>query len=277
MKILYYGAGWPTNIGNAFIDLGAMALLKEADPNATVGFASEMPRWFFNQKGTMSYGLDVAAYTECDVVAFSGMAMCPEFVEVNGPTIKELDRKGTKILLMGTGAQSYSESDQNVFGDFLEGIRTLAFISRDDNSFDMFADRVTRPYRGIDCAFFLPEAFTPFKMGERPYIVYAFDSRPTPWCHREGYSTVFAHHNCWSGPRSDYDKSFTLISDIPYDYLTLYANAAEVHSDRVHACVAGLSYGVKTRFYNPTPRGSLFPMRYIQIEFMLVWRGYPME
>jgi polysaccharide pyruvyl transferase WcaK-like protein len=41
----------------------------------------------------------------------------------------------------------------------------------------------------------------------------------------------------------------TLISDLPSDYLSIYAQAAEVHSDRVHACIAALSFGNRARFY----------------------------
>ena len=38
----------------------------------------------------------------------------------------------------------------------------------------------------------------------------------------------------------------------------LYSNAKEVHSDRVHACVAALAYGIPARFYYDTPRAGLF-------------------
>jgi hypothetical protein len=50
----------------------------------------------------------------------------------------------------------------------------------------------------------------------------------------------------------------TLVSDIPEDYLTLYAQAEETHADRVHACVASLSYGKRARLYSSTPRRALF-------------------
>ena len=64
---------------------------------------------------------------------------------------------------------------------------------------------------------------------------------------------------CWPVLREEFArKTCTLVSDIPHDYLALYANAEEVHSDRVHACVAALAYGRKARLYHPTLRGSLF-------------------
>ena len=98
IRILYYGAGWPTNIGNAFIDLGAMAVLRAAAPNAQIAFASEMPRWFFgrgnqtslqkrfgqffkpkslkeiSKPSVMDKALDVGSVTQCDLVVFAGMA-----------------------------------------------------------------------------------------------------------------------------------------------------------------------------------------------------------
>lgn len=272
LKILYYGAGWPTNIGNAFIDLGAMALLRSAIPEATFAFASEMPRWFFShrQQGRLRFGrrahesrvnnaLDVAALTECDLVVFAGMAMCEEFIEVNGPPVLTLSQRGVPILLLGTGGASYSPAERTRFADFLRQVRPIGFVSRDDDSYELFADMAPRVYRGIDCAFFLPEAYTPFSLHLQPFVVAAFDATQEPVLDLKGRLLVRTHHDCWGPIPARYSaRERTLISDIPYDYLTLYANAEEVHSDRVHACVAALAYGRKARLYHPTPRGSLF-------------------
>ena len=49
-----------------------------------------------------------------------------------------------------------------------------------------------------------------------------------------------------------------LISDCLEDYLFLYSNAKEVHSDKVHACVAAFAYGTPARLYYDTPRAKLF-------------------
>jgi len=50
----------------------------------------------------------------------------------------------------------------------------------------------------------------------------------------------------------------TLISDIPEDYLNIYANADAVYSDRIHACIASLGFGNYARLYSSTPRYNLF-------------------
>ena len=270
-KILYYGAGWPTNIGNAFIDLGAMAALKRAFPQAKIGFASEMPRWFFGYRNRaqggitsrhdfpgMDRAMDIGALVECDLVVFSGMAMCEEFVAVNGPTLMEIRRRGIPVILMGTGGCVYDDGEKRIFGDFLRRLEPVGFISRDDVSFETYRSAVKRAYKGVDCGFFLREAFEPFSLSLPPYVVANFDTMEEPSLPTHGRLLIRSHHNCWAAPESHYCRSHTLISDIPQDYLTLYANAEEVHTDRVHACVATLSYGRKARFYRATPRGSLF-------------------
>ncbi len=274
IRILYYGGGWPTNIGNAFIDLGATAIIRAAAPNAQIGFASEMPRWFFGRgaKGsrkfrfwrvggepTMDNALDVASVTRCDLVIFAGMAMCEEFIKVNGPSVLALSRRGVPVFLLGTGALTYSEQEKSMFGDFLSQLNPIGFVSRDDESYEMFADFVDHAYRGIDCGFFVPDAYMPLPLVLSPYVVSTFDSVPEPEVDLNGRRLIRAHHDCWALPRRSYLRTHnTLISDIPHDYLALYANAEEVHSDRVHACVAALAYGRQVRFYHPTPRASLF-------------------
>lgn len=282
IKILYYGGGWPTNIGNAFIDLGAMAILHAAVPNAHVTFASEMPRWFFSSGAKRSQilksrrfqfwggeqtieepiqdnALDIATVTDCDLVVFSGMAMCEEFVRVNGPTILSLSSRGVPVLLLGTGALEYSQPEKRLYGDFLRKVKPVGFVSRDDRSYEMFADYVPQAQKGIDCGFFVLEAYTPFPLVLPAYIVATFDSTPEPALDLKERQMIRAHHDCWTPLNKEQTSTAnTLISDIPYDYLALYANAEEVHSDRVHACVAALAYGRHARLYHPTPRGSLF-------------------
>lgn len=283
IRILYYGAGWPSNIGNAFIDLGAMAVLRSAVPNSQIAFASEMPRWFFGpgiqksqpkrfrrlrlwksaeqarKPSTMDHALDMASVTQCDIVVFSGMAMCEEFIKVAGPSVLELTTLGVGVLLLGTGALTYSRDERMLFGDFLQKVNPIGFVSRDDQSYEMFESFASQAHKGIDCAFFVQEAYSPFPLLLPPYIVSTFDSMPEPELILNGRKLIRAHHDCLGPSLMNYTNTeSTLISDIPYDYLALYSNAEEVHSDRVHACITALAYGRKARLYHPTPRGSLF-------------------
>ena len=273
-RVLYYGAGWPTNIGNAFLDLGAMALLRAALPDAQIGFASEMPRWFFGPgvalrkrwrrwrgepPAKMDDALDVAAVTECDLVVIAGMAMCEEFVQVNGPTLLALAARGVPTLLMGTGGLVYHAAEKQLFGAFMRQLRPVGFVSRDTRSFELFGEFADEPFDGVDCGFFVSDAYRPFPLTLPPYIAVTFDALPEPPIEHGERQVIRAHHDSWGPIPARYRGTpRTLVSDIPFDYLALYAGAEEVHSDRVHACVAALSYGRPARLYHPTPRGSLF-------------------
>jgi len=281
LTILYYCSGWPINIGNAFLDLGALAILRAALPDANIVLASEMPRWiFFNSlkeqkrsKGffksksndlaskhdVMERALDIGAVMKCDLAVFSGMAMCEEFLTINGPPVLALAERGIPSLLLGTGADHYNKKEEELFGKFLAQLKPMAFISRDEPSFEMFARFVPNSVRGIDCGWFLSSAYTPPPLTLSPYVVSTFDSKPEPDLDAKGRLIVRSHHECWGPSPTHYlrDKN-TLISDVPYDYLNLYAFAEEVHSDRVHACVAGLSYGRPVRLYSNSPRSALF-------------------
>jgi hypothetical protein len=272
INILYYGAGWPTNIGNAFIDIGSMELIRTAIPDSNIFFASEMPRWFFEycpsenslisrcfKKSKINNALDIAAVTECDVVVISGMSMCEEFIKINGPTLEKLSKNNTSVLFVGTGAEVYTETEKKACKNFYKKLNLLGFISRDDNSYDSFSDSFPWSEKGIDCGFFVADAYKPAKLSLQPYVVVTFDSIPEPVSVTQLHNVVRAHHNTLLCiPKNSINKKETLISDIPYDYLTLYANSVETHSDRVHACVAALSYGVPAKLYSDSPRGSLF-------------------
>jgi hypothetical protein len=280
-RILYYGGGWPTNIGNAFIDLGAMALLRAAVPGADVGFASELTPWLFlhgarpprasarrwtaplrrdgAEAGAVENALDVASVTACDLVVFAGMAMCQEFIEVNGPSVQALARRGVPVLLLGTGGLTFDVTEIAAFRSFLRTVEPVAVIARDARSIEAYRDTAPVTHAGIDCGFFVPEAFAPFPLELPPYAVLNFDGREPVHPDTPGLLQVHAHHECFDRiPPGRLRKPRTLISDLPHDYLTLYAGAEEVHSDRVHACVATLAYGRRARFYGTTPRASLF-------------------
>lgn len=256
--IMFYGGGWPTNIGNAVISLGAIALLQAAAPTARVINISGMPRWFFGDRDAHK-ALDMAAITKCDLAVFAGMSHCEEFVRVNGPTILKLRERGVPVLLLGTGARLYTPEEKKIFFAFLEQARPIAVIARDRDTYEAYADTCGRTVSGIDCGFFVSMAYEPVGVDYPPYVVVNFDSTKPPPIDFGGREIIYTHHDCWGKiPTKKKTKPNTLISDLPYDYLTLYANAECVYSDRVHACVAALSYARKAQLFHSTPRGGLF-------------------
>ena len=256
--IMFYGGGWPTNIGNAVIGLGAIALLQAAAPTARVINLSGMPRWLFGDQHAHK-ALDVAGICGCDLAVFAGMSHCEEFVRVNGPTILKLRERGVPVLLLGTGARLYTPAEKKMYSAFLKQVQPIAVVARDRETYEAYADTVEQTVAGIDCGFFVSMAYGPVAVDLPPFVVVNFDAGEVPTIDSGGREIVYTHHDCW-GPIVEERKTKlnTLISDLPYDYLTLYANAECVYSDRVHACVAALSYGRKAQLFHPTPRGGLF-------------------
>lgn len=55
-----------------------------------------------------------------------------------------------------------------------------------------------------------------------------------------------------------YKNPNSTASDEPWTYLNIYSNASFTLSDRVHACVATLSYGNSAMLFTPSPRKALF-------------------
>lgn len=49
----------------------------------------------------------------------------------------------------------------------------------------------------------------------------------------------------------------SVVADEPYTYLSVYANAQSVYTDRVHAAVAAIAYDVPVQMFSATPRRAL--------------------
>lgn len=265
MRIAYYGACYPTNIGNAFIDYGSIYTIKTAVPDAKVFYASELPRWIFKtNRSDMDRSIDLAELMDVDFVVVSGMTLCNDFIEAEGAILKRMQDRGVKLIFNGCGGAVYTKEEVNNFREFLKNINGSIFISRDERSYNFYKDYCLNSLNGIDCAFFLSDAFSPAPLIAKEYAVYNFDSMKEPKI-ENSKRVIRTHHSCFTflqKKRFRRSKLFkerdVLISDIPEDYLNIYANALTIYSDRVHACIAGLSFGRSARLYSHTLRGGVF-------------------
>ena len=280
VKIGLYIGSWPQNIGNAFFDLGAKAILQQAIPEATFYPMGGAVHWMFMASNKHHNGriknrandvfkikpqypdnsLEIGQFAEVDLIVFAGMSMCREFVENNGRTFIEASKRGVATLGLGAGGALYNEDEANVFSEFLGNLNRSAIITRDDDTFDLFSGRIKNMWSGIDCAFFLPDYYTPPRLALPSYDVENFDYVDEhPKIDHGGRKVIYTHHDLWGPlPQRYIRKPDTLVSDVPEDYLTLYSQVTETYADRVHACVASLAYGNRAKLYSETPRKSLF-------------------
>lgn len=274
-----YAGSWPQNIGNAFFDLGAEAIIRELMPDAIITRTGGAVHWMFNNSSTRTKSilgrgirkinpdfhtengnsLEISSIGKFDLIVFAGMSMTTEFVRNNGRSLIDATRNGAAVLGLGTGSSSYSKNETLAFSDFFNSLENSAIVTRDLDTYENYAPHIKNISSGIDSAFFLPEYFTPPQLVLDEYDVFVFDNMKQPRNLLANESTLYAHHDMWGPlPRKYTSKKNTLVSDVPEDYLSLYANCRAVYSDRVHACVASLAYGNAAKLFTNSPRKALF-------------------
>lgn len=286
MRVIYYDSGWPLSIGNAFLDYGSAYAIKRAAPNAELHYASEVPRWICWANGiSMDRSLDMADIMDVDYVVVSGMNMCDEFAEVHGPVVKRMAERGVKVVFSGCGGYLYTTQEVENFKHFLGSFKPYGFVARADVDFENFKGFFEKSYCGVDCAFFISDAFKPAPLLIKDYVVYTFDTIREPAIEAHGKKIIRTHNACMEVLPQSFDrresrivfqkkwpfvkdhKDFvrryyrhpdTLISDKPEDYLNLFAHAHATYADRVHSCVPTLAFGHWARLYSDTPRAYLF-------------------
>lgn len=285
ITVLHNGGGWITNIGNAFLDFGSMQSIKEACPDADTHLTSVLNRWvsyhmnkgligrLVNEASDISNVFNLQDYGKVDYITQSGAFLAEHWFDLHGQVLLDLKEKGIKLIINGGGMTdtTYNENQIEKTRKYLEKIRPYAFISRDKISFESFKDIAEHSYNGIDCAFFLSDYYKPLCLDIPPYIVLNFDRQIEPDMLDEDLGEtkkiLRTHHSFWHNfkpknyPKMQkyyYQKQNTMISEIPHDYLNIYANTIATYSDRVHACVASFSYGRPARLFSSSPRSLLF-------------------
>lgn len=238
--------------------MGLKYLLKAAFPGATLYPVGGAVRYLFNHNQTgrrlAANCFEIGEVADIDILAYPGMSICDEFIADNGPTFIHAASRGIGILAVG--ALRYTAKEAANYIRFAERLGRYALITRDDDTFAMFNGRLNHVYSGIDNAFSLSRAYTPPRLSLGAYDVANFDAGPVPADLPHAKENIVYTHHKFSGDLEEgfFSKPQTNISDMPWDYLALYANCHTVYADRVHACVAALSYGRRAMLFNSTPR-----------------------
>jgi hypothetical protein len=257
MKVMIYGGAWASNIGDAFINLGCEAFLRETLPDEEIQICSVLPRWLRSRgskrkrvrpnrirrvidevratlgwsdsdipvdNGNTSAGsaIDLAEISDFDLLVVFGVACCESFPETRGDTLRQVRDRGIPILLLGVGGSEYTERERVVVSQFLKELAPLAFISRDEATLNAYGACSPLSHGGIDNAFFAPSAFRPLPIG-RDFVARCFDTMEDPdSASANAPDVIRLWHSVLSPlPGSMAEKSNLLVSDMPYDYLSV--------------------------------------------------------
>jgi len=281
ITVLHNGGGWITNIGNAFLDYGTIEFINQACPGANIYLTSVLNRWVSSHikrvsiiKRKASTTFNIQYYSKVDYVTQAGAFLGKQWISTHGDVFLRLKEKGVKLLICGGGMtdSAYNNEEEiETVRKWLKKAKPSIFISRDEKSFECFKGIAEYSYNGIDCAFFVSDSHEPIKLtNSGDYVVLNFDKRPEPSIEELGIEKdehiIRVHHSFWHNfplflyPKMKnyyYNTPNTLISEIPEDYLNIYANAKATYADRVHACVATLAYNKPARLFSGTPRSLL--------------------
>lgn len=289
---------WITNIGNGFIDKGAKMCIEKAISNPEITEVSGLGQKASYQTGLpflKEYVLDIfgrghniqsyapkkspsfsiSEHLDFDVAILAGCVL-DRHLEWYEPILQEISDRNIPIILLGVGGLSYDEKTKSRIQETLSKLNIQGMITRDDDAYRCYSDYVEHAYRGIDCAFFINDWYNPPDSLEE-FIASTFDKDSEP-PYETDLKIVRPYHKSLSTPMSGlttvvgeimiqrlrqhrvnfFNKNNILVSDLLEDYLFVYKNSVETHSDRVHACVPSLVYGNRAKLHIDTPRSGLF-------------------
>jgi len=248
IKITLVKGCWAANIGNAFIDMGSIASLEQVNSETEIHTTASLPIWLFYSRRHEGFFKLKKKYFKnyfslinkisSDYVVFSGMVLSEGFIDRYRDEIINLKKRRVKIIVNGEGARIYNENEVEKYRNFLREIKPFIFISRDEESFRYYNDLAEYSYNGIDCGFFVSDAFTPSPILLNDFKVHTFNRVVDP-LKIEKLDVICTHHFLLRKMSSQHLKEKdTMISDQVEDYLNLYANAKIVYSDRVQYMLA---------------------------------------
>lgn len=283
--IMLWGGNGTRNIGDAFIDLGATYILNNIT-EANIILSSFMPSWFLSRGFSSIYDrlldgavrdktsnlFDVRCHAKSDYNVITGVRLTKNWLKRCIFDKKlNFNNKNTKFIILGCGGLYYNTQEYEAVRNYMKKMNVYAFIARDKVVFNEYKDIAEHSYCGIDCAFFLNDCFKPPALDISNFVTLSFDGTSNePKLNLKGKKVIRTHHSCWTQnglikgiifnylySKQGLNKKNTLISDLPQDYLAIYANTDETHSDRMHACIATLAFGKPAKLYRKTNRAYL--------------------
>lgn len=281
--VMYFNNCWFTNVGEAFIDLGSHVLIKQifGSPVRMV-FATDMTEWYIEKNKNIKSikglyvkqffpgwfknkysckAMDLFSLYDTEYLILSGMFACEAFLKTSASNaVMELAKQGMKVIFLGLGGLHYDRKEVEIFTKYLKQVKPYLIMTRDEETFHSYKDNFNC-INGLDCGFWVTDAVGNLKgMAKKDYDIVTFNRSKEP----AGYKDANWDTTIIRPDHFQYDfhlgkmRNHLMISDSPYDYISLYANARKVYTDLVHATVIALQFGIPVEFYPVDKRAFLF-------------------
>ena len=264
---------WFTNVGEAFIDLGLKNIvdnIAKKNPEIKFGALSSMSNFYIGNVTDMNSParnniFNLREYYRPDVFVMTGMCLTEEMSTKENPyatrqNVLGIKQLGGEIALIGVGGYKYDKNEREHVLRVLDKIKPIVMITRDSKTYNMYKDYFDCK-KGLDCAFWVKDSFDPTGMNTNEYIVSSFNRTDEPEDIACMDNLIHPWHMQYSlsSKKTRYlSKKNLMVSDSPYEYLTLYANAKKVYTDLVHATIPSLVYGTPVKYYQVDNRRDAF-------------------
>ena len=217
-----------------------------------------------------------AKIAKFDYLILPGCILTDAFFTIYGKFLEEKMKQGCKFIFLGASGNYYTDKEVSIVKQWLERLKPYAIMFRDSVAYGHYKNYSEKVYNGIDNVFFvnrlnLPKVETTID----PYVALNFDI-PKHDVYKRQLEKIFSDKHIVYTDHKPYPyikvsklaKKNVMCSDYPLDYLFIYRNVTETHSDRVHACIPTLSFGNKAQLYSDSPRIALFENVGIDVEEM---------
>lgn len=210
-----------------------------------------------------------------DYLVIPGCVLTEAFFTIYGKLIQEKVGQGCRLIFLGASGNYYTKKEIEIVKKWLKRLKPYSLMFRDSTAYKHYAEYSSRIYNGIDNVFFINRLEIPqIETTMSPYVVLNFDlpkhkaiKKSLEKHFSANRKIVYTDHKPYPYIKvSRMAKHNVMCSDYPMDYLFIYRNTTETHSDRVHACIPTLSFGNKAQLYSDSPRIALFENVGIDIE-----------
>lgn len=201
-----------------------------------------------------------------DYLIIPGCVLTTPYFVIYGNFLKEKVRQGCKLIFWGASGNHYTEEEIKFVSEWLRKLKPYAICTRDSKAYNYYSSYSNNVFNGIDNVFFVNLLNLPkIKTTMDPYIALNFDEPKHNYIKKALISKHSAKHIVETNHKpfpfskiSALIKKNIMVSEYPLDYLFIYNNVEETHTDRVHACIPTLSFGNKAQLYSDSPRIALF-------------------
>lgn len=283
------------NVGNAFYQMSLFNVLSRTFPDVEFVHFDGPGESSFNPGKHDRNMFDIRPFVAADHYILSGPILNPKFPLHYGTLIEKIVKSGASYSLFSSHV--WQNHNTEALLDFLRGHPPAAVHTRDAPSFQVIGDLTDCALDGICFAFFVSRIpNVPTVRFDKPTLAVSFYRGPEPtlsiapkggrvpeaalkltemparnWRitrhfeHRKRYDTMVGDygivrpvHSFYPLPHLIFNRANSYLSYNPHMMLGLYQGVDAVVTDRVHAAVAGLSYGKPAMVAEVDGRYALF-------------------